>query len=182
MKTIAFDRTPGHPILQPLDIELIADSALQIPGRPVFIPDFTDAWSARIYVAFRISRLGKSIQPRFASRYYDAMALAMRLVPTDVSASGFLGLFDNALTLGPWQPLPAPDATLRFTTTDGLTATLPMADIAVDQAIASVSRIATVKNGDIFLPCHLPVSPAVKPDTAITITADATPWLDIRLK
>lgn len=43
--------------------------------QPWFVPDFGDNWQWSVALAVRISRLGKCIQPKFASRYYDARTL-----------------------------------------------------------------------------------------------------------
>lgn len=184
MKAIAFDRAPGHPFAEPSAIDLIADSALLMPGRPLFVPDFTDAWSARLYVAYRIVRLGKSIERQFAPRYYDAVTLALRLMPEgeeSAAHSGFNGLFDNCLTLGKWQPLHDAAEPVSIAM-DGLTVTVSRHEADPDSAVALISRVATIKTGDIIMPCHLPVATAIRPDTHLTATVGSTPWLDIRLK
>ncbi|MDE6378819.1 MAG: hypothetical protein K2K72_08755 [Duncaniella sp.] len=98
----------------PLKLELHPDSALLPDGRPMFYPDFGSSWQAEFYTAVRISRLGKGIAPRFASRYYDALTLAMVISPSELSDSSELSeLSDsshlsNSSHLSDSSPLPYP--------------------------------------------------------------------------
>ena len=54
------------------DIDFHPDSALLLPGRPLFYPDFGGDWHACLFLAIRINRLGKSVSEKFAPRYYDS--------------------------------------------------------------------------------------------------------------
>lgn len=154
MKTLAFDRQPTEPLQQsPSRLELIADSAIVMPRHPVFLPDFARAWECRVFVAYRISRLGKSIQSRFAPRYYDAVTLAAVLRPADDAPAVPL-FYDFALTLGTWQPLPAEGSPLtveagrrQLSLTPGMT--------EIDAMTEMVSQMATLKTGDILMPCRV---------------------------
>ena len=64
----------------------LPDTALQTRGKPVFIPDWGGECEARCALAVRISRLGKSIERRFATRYFDAVAPAVKLEMQDMLA------------------------------------------------------------------------------------------------
>lgn len=61
-------------------ILLMADSSLLPPDRPLFVPDFDNDFRLFPSMAVKIHRLGKSIAPRFAYRYYDIAAPAANLV------------------------------------------------------------------------------------------------------
>ena len=54
-----------------------ADSALLTGGKPFFIPDFTQRCDYETELVVRICRLGRSIAPCFAHRYYDAVTVGI---------------------------------------------------------------------------------------------------------
>lgn len=66
-------RTPDR---QP-DYFLIPDSALLRSGKPFFIPGGDDLFKACPSIVIKIDRLGKGIAPKFASRYYNEVALGI---------------------------------------------------------------------------------------------------------
>ena len=189
MKAIAFQRTPGEPVIMPLRIDLIAYSALVPYNRPVFLPDFATQWNAVLYVAYRVSRLGKSITPKFAPRYYDAVTLALRLIPSHLLAmlrngyfpTGIGGVFDHCVALGQWMPLPEQDEPLVIEATE-LSATLTAQQTGIDQALSALSQFSTLKMGDIIMPCHLPLAITPKPGIDFTATLSAEPVLPIRIR
>lgn len=57
----------------------LPDSSIMKNGNPFFIPDFDSSFSATVYTAVKVCRLGKTIAPRFASRYYTSFAPALNL-------------------------------------------------------------------------------------------------------
>lgn len=192
MKIIAIDRAADAVLITPPPLQLIADSALVMPGRPVFLPDIEPTWDARYHVAIRICRLGKNIAPRFAHRYYDAMTIAARFTPASMTRDadtasrlcGVADIIDGSLAIGPWvdidhSTLPA-DLTLH---TDGITTTIGrFADMAAE-SISLISRYATLKMGDIILLCHTPAGNTVQIGSTLTAGIDGqTPLLDIRIK
>ncbi|MDE6028229.1 MAG: hypothetical protein K2G23_09170, partial [Muribaculaceae bacterium] len=60
------------------------DSAMVRSGNPIFLPDFNCSFSGIFYLAVKISRLGKSIAERFATRYYSEAAPAMAVFPDEL--------------------------------------------------------------------------------------------------
>ena len=172
------------------DLHLHPDSALIPEGRPMFYPDIHDSWEARFYLAIRINRLGKRISARFASRYYDAVALAVRIVPKECTgnsyettdtplAGGWLDALDNSITHGQWIP-PTPDTfsditvTINSTTATGLPSvniSAATTDIGIDEAVNLCSRYTTLRTGDIIL---LPLGSALPllPRTRLTASSD----------
>lgn len=189
MKAIAFNRTPDSPLLLPPETDIIVDSAIALPGRPVFLPDFDTNWQADFYLAARISRLGKNISEKFAPRYFDAVTIAMRLLPVTVNAdlsasqrhTGVTGLFDNALTLGQWITVPADNTPLTMTIgNDNIIIESPLT--LITEAICTISSYATLKMGDIILPCRSNVGLSVKIGDNISATLSDHPCLDIRIK
>lgn len=61
-------------------VNLLADSSLHKPGEPLFIPDFDSDFRLFPSLAIRIDRLGKTIDTKFGSRYYDFVAPGANLV------------------------------------------------------------------------------------------------------
>ena len=53
------------------------DSALLLKNRPLFCPDYVKALHAKIELVVKINRLGKYIQEKFASSYYDEVGFAI---------------------------------------------------------------------------------------------------------
>lgn len=52
---------------------LLADSALQKQNKPFFLPDDGAPYAGYAALAFPVTRLGKTINRRFASRYYSSV-------------------------------------------------------------------------------------------------------------
>lgn len=67
-------------------ILLKGDSALLVNRKPFFVPDSTSHVAGYPALALRVCRLGKNIDARFASRYYDAVALALDIQAHDLRA------------------------------------------------------------------------------------------------
>lgn len=191
MKLIVFNRVAGDPVEAVPAIDLIPDSAIILPGRPIFLPVFSSNWKAELLPAVRISRLGKAIKSRFAPRYYDAMTLLLRLRPIDLEeelhakelSTAIASSFDNCIQLGEWLELPPEgidrDIEISFS---GQSVNLTPSQIKINEAIESVSRFLTIKNGDIIAP--LAIDPATDVAVGLDFRAsiNSRPTLTARLK
>lgn len=153
MKLIAIHRNP-------LRYEVIADSALTLPGRPWFIPECEEAasWQLQPMLAVRISRLGKSISPKFAPRYFDAITVAFRLMP--LSSEGLplvsvASIIDFGIELGQWTAVEEGMLTLDIAGNE-----IKLENLAENLSgrIAEISKLATLKMGDTLL-LPLPLEP-----------------------
>lgn len=60
------------------------DSALLQKGMPFFYPDFTHDIHHEVELVVRIDRLGKSIEERFAHKYYSHVALGIDFTARDL--------------------------------------------------------------------------------------------------
>ena len=60
------------------------DTALLRGGMPFFIPDWAERFDYECELVYRISRLGRCIEPRFAHRYYDAVGLGIDFTARDL--------------------------------------------------------------------------------------------------
>lgn len=142
--------------------------------KPLFVPESVHELQALPCIVLRVSRLGKCIAPRFASRYYDAVApgvdffAADRLREAKVSGKPWTEAvaFENSLAIGDWQP--ADEGTMahaqwqltRSGQTNRLAEWMP-ADLReqTDNAIARASELLTIRQGDL-----------------IVIAANSQPW------
>lgn len=191
MKIIAVNRKPGYPITSVHAIELYPDSALLAGGKPLFLPDFCKVFRGVIAPAYRISRLGKEIQPRFASRYYDAVTLMMRVFPENspvmpnIARPDIIKGFDGSIIAGTWQPL-GDDASLDIKRDNAPMIHLPAEKIDIDNIIASVAAFMTLKMGDIILPCYIdtPVELPIglKTDFSLSTDPESSPCLKVKIK
>lgn len=168
------------------DIDFHPDSALLLPGRPLFYPDFGGDWHARLFLAIRINRLGKSVSEKFAPRYYDSFSLALHFIPVDPSAMlpGVLSGLDSSITHGVWLPVTQLAGNITVTTDCQPPCspdfTLP-SEIEVNRAIARVSTYTTLRMGDILL-MPLPLSPLpLSPRTHVALSAADTEIISLKI-
>ena len=142
MKIIGFANIEGKP-----QMVLKSDSCMLVNRKPFFAPD--DAQDLRMShcVVLRVSRLGKSIEQRFADRYYDAVAPGLDFVVWDKleearrnGSSWTEALdFDYSLAIGEWidkgERLKVKGERLL---------------ISPEEAIEQASRLMTIRQGDLI--------------------------------
>ena len=105
MKIIGFVYNDGQ-----TEMVLKGDSCLLNGRKPLFIPDWTKELGVTECMVLRVSRLGKEIAPKFANRYYDAVAPGADFIAMDVlreaKAQGKPWTralaFDYSLAIGEW--------------------------------------------------------------------------------
>ena len=193
MKILTFDRCIGEVMKMPPSLTVIPDSALVQGSNPMFLADFSEEWVGEAYLAFRVSRLGKGIASKFASRYYDAVTVGLRAVAVNLSnelrlsqsAMGLTGAFDNALALGSWQPIadPAGDVPPNITlSVFGTGVSAGWDSIGINEAIVNLGRFMTVKTGDVVMPCRLNVAQPLRPNTIINAVLNGTEVLRLKIK
>lgn len=130
---------------------IATDSATVFPKRPLFLPEIAEEWEMTIGMGCRISRLGKNIPKRFASRHYDAVTLIARALPqgfdpVDPRSSAI----DSAYSLGEWIPVEDAGGVATLRSPESRELRLPPIT-TFDAAIESVSRHFTLKTGDIII-------------------------------
>lgn len=191
MKIIAFDRHADSPFILPPAVELIADSAVVTPPHPLFLPDFDTEWEGRICPAYRIGRLGKTVDARFAPRYIDAYGLVLRLIPAGTDKAlraagmpaGLDGMFDSALYTGAWLPTEGVDMSAPLAVScAGVDSVINNHFEAACKAVECVTRYATVKTGDIIIPSWMPVCVVPRPGVTIEGSIDGAVCLSVRIK
>lgn len=86
------------------------DSSMLRNRRPFFLPDFSERIEYETELVVRISRLGKSIEAKFADRYWDAVTLGIDFTARDLQNQyRSKGLpwelckgFDSSAVVGDW--------------------------------------------------------------------------------
>lgn len=178
MKIVLFDREGADDSLS--GFRLIADSAITPPGRPVFMPDFASACRGEVYLAVKVSRLGKNIAAKFAGRYFESFALAFRLIPlTDVAGAEMM--IDNALTFSEWISVGDFPDSVSLEVFGHPIRINDLSDI-LSQAVVDVSRYSTLKTGDILLPFRIGAPIPIEIGTSITVSIAGRSLLNLKIK
>lgn len=205
MKTIALLTTPPEQPDHPMPVSptlSFPDSAIVRNGNPVFLPDFDSEFTAIPYLAVKINRLGKSIAPKFAERYYSevtcvmvltALNLLQNLREAGLPWNAAVG-FDKSLTVGDFfdRSLLGPDSTfdLRYLTVGrdgkvdeqpGISFPIPSRE-EIAACINEVSRYNSLKMGDYILVPMSDYSIAVEIDSLVTVEFDGKRILKMPVK
>lgn len=165
MKVVVFENNhASQPAEDSPGWYLVADSAISNTGKPFYIPEEAGKVVVNISPAFKISRLGKYIDPRFAPRYYKEYAPAVHFVipalKEELIRSG-RGIsravsFDKSIMAGDFQPLPPDmqDIRLSLKLNGEKLKEWKYSDMHRNPELLlhEYSKSNTVKMGDIFLP------------------------------
>lgn len=143
MKIIGFVYNVGQPAMV-----LKGDSSLLNGRKPFFLPEGSEETGATECLILRVSRLGKEIAPKFAGRYYDAVAPGVDFVAMDLLREAKAAgrpwtqaiAFDYSLAIGEWESL-----SLTGREFEGKELVLTPAE-----AIAQASRTMTIRQGDLI--------------------------------
>jgi 2-keto-4-pentenoate hydratase/2-oxohepta-3-ene-1,7-dioic acid hydratase in catechol pathway len=140
------------------------NTALLVNNKPLYYPDFTKDLHYEGELVLRVCKNGRSVQPEFASRYYDAVAFGVDFTARDVQdrlkskghpweiAKGF----DRSAPLSKWVPLEEiPDVNNIHiqlkkngeVVQDGHTSDLIF---SFDSLICHISRYFTLHKGDMI--------------------------------
>ena len=124
---------------------LKGDSCLLNGRKPFFVPDGSDEIGVTPCIILRVSRLGKEIAPKFADRYYDAVAPGEDFVALDI-------LREAEKEGKPWTKALAFDYSLaigEWVTGDGLQVTEDYV-LSPEEAISEASKVMTIRQGDLI--------------------------------
>ena len=143
MKIIGFVHSNGAP-----EMVLKGDSCLLNGRKPMFIPEWTKELGVTDCVILRVSRLGKEIAPRFAERYYDAVAPGADFVAMDILRElqkegrpwTTATCFDYSLAIGEWTEAQG----------DNVQGTKENLVLSPSEAIARASKVMTIRQGDLI--------------------------------
>ena len=128
------------------EMVLKADSCLLNGRKPLFMPEWTKELGVTECMILRVSRLGKEIAPKFASRYYDAVAPGADFIALDLAREAEKAgrpwtealAFDYSLAVGEWM--------------SGLGDEWISGDyvLSPEEAIAEASKVMTIRQGDLI--------------------------------
>ena len=153
-----------------------SDSSLLNQRKPFFLPDTGHTVSATRCIVLRIARMGRSIEPRFAARYMDQAAWGWDFRDEDYMSEGDLTralAFESSLAVGTWTDPKPMLKQVRHTYPDMLTA---------EQAVNDISRLMTVRTGDLIY-IDLPESgESVQPEQVLSITQNNEELLYCKVK
>ena len=138
-------------------------TALLLENKPLFYPDFTKNLHYEVEVVLRICKNGKAIQPEFANRYYDKIALGIdftaRDVQDDLKSKGqpweLAKAFDNSAVLSAFVDLKDFNAAniKFFMTKNGETVqsgTTQDLIFSFDTVVSFISQYFTLQQGDLI--------------------------------
>ena len=102
----------GHEVPEEPVVFMKPKSALLQPHTPFYYPEFTNELHYECELVLRISKNGKYIQEKFASKYYDAVTTGIdftaRDIQNELKAKGLpwekAKSWDNSAAIGKWIP------------------------------------------------------------------------------
>jgi 2-keto-4-pentenoate hydratase/2-oxohepta-3-ene-1,7-dioic acid hydratase in catechol pathway len=153
------NEVPADPV-----IFMKPETALILPRQPFFYPDFSKDIHHEIELVVRINRLGKHIEPQFAHRYYNEVALGIDFTARDLQqqlkekglpwekakafdGSACVGEWISVDTLGDIQHLNFYLTRNGETVQTGNTSQMLF---SVNQLISFISTFFTLKIGDLI--------------------------------
>lgn len=165
MKIVGFSN-----IDETVQMVLKCDSSMLVNRKPFFIPDWSNDVRMTPCAVLRVSRMGKNIGQKFASRYYDAVAPGLNICAADILTQGDgvkAWAFDYSLPMGKFVDLSQwQEETI----------------MSFDEAIHRVSEIMTIRQGDlIFVDCNVASRPLVK-EEVIVVNHDEQELLYCKIK
>jgi len=144
-------------------IFLKPDSAILPKKNPFFIPAFTDEIHYEVEILFKINKVGKFIEPKFAHKYYDEIGLGIdftaRALQSKLKEKGLpwekAKAFDGSAVIGEFYPKKEFNLSeIKFQLTknnilvqDGNSKFMLW---KIDELIAYISQFFTLKKGDVI--------------------------------
>lgn len=130
------------------EMVLKGDSCLLNGRKPLFMPEWTKELGVTECLILRVSRLGKEIAPKFADRYYDAIAPGADFIAMDLAREAEQAgrpwtqalAFDYSLAIGEWLE------GVKELKNEGMKEWL----LTPEEAIAKASKVMTIRQGDLI--------------------------------
>jgi acylpyruvate hydrolase len=150
---------PAEPV-----VFLKPDSSILKNNKPFFLPDFSTNIHYEVEVVIKISKLGKGISARFASRYFDEVTLGIDITARDLQKrQAEAGMpweiskcFDGAAPLGSFIPVTSikntGDIDFRLDINGKTVQESNTSDMifGFNEIIEYVSKFFTLKTGDLI--------------------------------
>jgi 2-keto-4-pentenoate hydratase/2-oxohepta-3-ene-1,7-dioic acid hydratase in catechol pathway len=182
---------PAEPVLF-----LKPDSAIVRNNKPFFLPDFSKDIHYEVEVVIKISKLGKGISAKYASRYFDEVTVGIDITARDIQAKmKKAGLpwelskgFDGAAPLGKFVPVKS------ITDVNNLDFRLEINGVTVQKSNTSdmifsiadlieySSRFFTLKTGDLIFTGTPSGVGSLKKNDHLIAFLDNKPLLDFYIK
>lgn len=193
MKIICLDS--GH-VLRHMPFHIKPASALLLPHNPFFYPDFSKKIEARLGVAIRVSKPGRSVAAKFAHLHYDSFAVALDLVAADLLEAcrtngvpcDMASSFDGSFPVGKFQEISLldgsfDDVAFSLSINGDRVAGSRVGNMApgFDAFVENVSQFVTLREGD-YVFASLPDSHSLNVGDRIEIGLGDTVsfWFNIR--
>ena len=186
----------GWPIPEKPVVFLKPDSSLLKKNKPFFLPDFSKEIHYEVELVVKISRLGKGISAKYASRYYDELTLGIDITARDLQQGmAKAGLpwelskcFDGAAPVGTFIPVSSVknvnDIDFRLEINNKIVQQGNTSDMIfkIDELVEYTSRFFTLKTGDLIFTGTPPgVGPLRRNDNLVAYLGDL-PLLDFMIK
>jgi 2-keto-4-pentenoate hydratase/2-oxohepta-3-ene-1,7-dioic acid hydratase in catechol pathway len=140
------------------------DTSLLLDNRPFFLPDFSNEIHYEVEVVAKICRLGKNIETKFASRYYNEFTIGIDFTARDIQNKcrtegkpwEIAKAFDSSAAIGKFIKINqiANLQSINFRlekngekVQEGNTSSMLF---SLDQIISYVSKFVTIKIGDLI--------------------------------
>lgn len=190
MKVIGFTGNygSGEDMLQGY---LMADSSILFSGRPFFLPDFAQQFVATPAIVVRTGRLGKSIAPKFAHRYWNAFTAGFSVKAQDSDLPALTVLdraFDGAAIVGDWvettSVVDALHEEVVFLIDGEEVSRHCLADMRqpLDELLAGVSVRCSIKMGDLLFTGDAGPSHTLAAGNRLTALVGGQPVLDVKVR
>lgn len=171
----------------------LPDSTILRSDNPFFIPEFDSEFVAVPTVALRINRLGKSVAPKFAHRYYSEATMAACVVAKnllkELSAAGKpwsrAVAFDRSCLTGDFidkeELFGAESIKVRCGSKEDIY-DLKAIRMSIDEMVAVVSCDNTLKTGDMVLAALMPEGLPLAIGDTLDISIPSRNLLTIRIR
>ena len=164
------------------------DSALLVNQKPFFVPDGMEGLCGHLCLVAKISRLGKYISERYASRYYEEMAVGVNVCADQMidrlMAEGVLPTeayaFDYSMIVGGFEKC-RPDL-FNLLEVGGRLFRKEALVLSIDEAVSRLSKTLTLRMGDMVAVDFVEEPLPLVPDQTIEVTTDNHTALLCRIK
>jgi len=161
------------------EMVLKGDSCLLNGRKPFFVPEWSQEIGVTPCMILRVSRLGKEIAPKFASRYYDAVAPGEDFIAMDKAR-------ELAAAGKPWTPAIAFDYSLAIgewmDKGDRLKVIGDRLLMSPEEAIEQASKVMTIRQGDLIYIQAKQAPRLVQKEEIITVEVDGEEKLYCKIK
>jgi len=182
---------PDQPV-----VFLKPDSSILKNNKPFFLPGFSDNIHYEVEVVIKISKLGKGISAKFASRYYDELTLGIDITARDIQArQAKAGMpwelskcFDGAAPVGTFIPVNSVsdinNLDFRLEINNQVVQISNTSDMifSFDKIIEYISKFFTLKTGDLIFTGTPPGVGQLKKNDNLVGWLGEKPLLDFMIK